>query len=226
MLNCQIFSRLAFGIKDCSSKTRFISCIFRLLCITLGHYVREHIILAKSSYRPLTFCRFSSTPKSILQFYLHPHIGRCVSQLKHQKVWQNSEHYIQDAPMNTGTPIFKIHKIQHFITICQKSLSEISCFHEQNLFITQVPPFLKFTKFSILSQFVKNHFLKYPIFMSKTSLLLKHMTEETQFYRNEHYYSMTVVAMSQNVKTYPITQCKLLLILKMRVLVFIGASWV
>ena len=33
-----------FGIKGCSSKTRFISTIFRLLCIALWHYVREHII--------------------------------------------------------------------------------------------------------------------------------------------------------------------------------------
>ena len=44
LFNCQIFSRLAFGIKGCSSKTRFISSIFRLLCPALWHYVREHII--------------------------------------------------------------------------------------------------------------------------------------------------------------------------------------
>ena len=44
LFNCQIFSQLAFGIKDCSSKTRFISSIFRLLCPALWHYVREHII--------------------------------------------------------------------------------------------------------------------------------------------------------------------------------------
>ena len=43
LFNCQIFSRLTFGIKGCSSKTRFISSIFRLLCIALWHYVREHI---------------------------------------------------------------------------------------------------------------------------------------------------------------------------------------
>ena len=45
-LNCstQIFSQLAFGIKGCSSKTCFISSIFRLLCIALRHYVRKHII--------------------------------------------------------------------------------------------------------------------------------------------------------------------------------------
>ena len=42
---CQIFSRLAFGIKGCSSfKTRFISSIYRLLCIALWHHVCEHII--------------------------------------------------------------------------------------------------------------------------------------------------------------------------------------
>ena len=39
--------------------------------------------------------------------------------------------------MNTGTPIFKIHKVQHFVTIWQNSLSEISNFHEQNHFITK-----------------------------------------------------------------------------------------
>ena len=44
LFNCQIFSRLAFVIKGCSSKTCFISEIFRLLCIALWHYVREHII--------------------------------------------------------------------------------------------------------------------------------------------------------------------------------------
>ena len=44
---------------------------------------------------------------------------------------------------------------------------------------TQVSPFLKSTKFSILSQVVKNHFLKYPVLMSKTTSLLKHMPEET-----------------------------------------------
>ena len=36
--------------------------------------------------------------------------------------------------MNTGTPVFKIHKIQHFVTICGKSLSEISNLHERNHF--------------------------------------------------------------------------------------------
>ena len=37
---------------------------------------------------------------------------------------------------------------------------------------------------------------------------------------------MTVVALGQNVKTYPTTQGKFLLILKMGVPVFIGAYWV
>ena len=60
--------------------------------------------------------------------------------------------------------------------------------------------------------------------MSNTTSLLKHMTEEKHFYRNEHYSSMTVVAMGQNVKTYTTTQCKFLLILKMGVPVFIGTS--
>ena len=39
--------KLTFGsgelLKSCSSKTHFISSAFRLLCIALWHYVREHI---------------------------------------------------------------------------------------------------------------------------------------------------------------------------------------
>ena len=54
-LNCHIFSRLAFGIKGCSSKTRFISSIFRLLCIALWHYVRERIIYTVYSDCVLVF---------------------------------------------------------------------------------------------------------------------------------------------------------------------------
>ena len=50
--------------------------------------------------------------------------------------------------------------------------------------------------------------------MSKTTLLLKQMTEETDLCRNEHS-GITMVAMEQNVETYPTTQCKCLLILKM-----------
>ena len=51
----QIFSRLAFGIKGCSSKTHFISNIFRLLCIALWHYVCEHIIYTVYSECLLVF---------------------------------------------------------------------------------------------------------------------------------------------------------------------------
>ena len=43
-LNCLTVKYLAFGIKGCSSKIRFISNIFRLLCPALWHYVCEHII--------------------------------------------------------------------------------------------------------------------------------------------------------------------------------------
>ena len=60
--------------------------------------------------------------------------------------------------------------------------------------------------------------------MSKTTSLLKRMTEETNVYRNEQYSGMTLVAMDQNVKTYPTIQCKFLLILKMGIPIFIGAS--
>ena len=55
LFNCQIFSRLTFGIKGCSSKTRFISSVFRLLCIALWHYVREHIIYTVYSDCVLVF---------------------------------------------------------------------------------------------------------------------------------------------------------------------------
>ena len=39
--------------------------------------------------------------------------------------------------MKTGTHIFKIHKIQHFVRICETSLFEISHFHAQNHFRTK-----------------------------------------------------------------------------------------
>ena len=55
LFNCQIFSRLAFGIKGCSSKTHSISSVFRLLCIALWHYVREHIIYTVYSDCVLVF---------------------------------------------------------------------------------------------------------------------------------------------------------------------------
>ena len=95
-----------------------------------GLYISLKYILAKSSKWPLTICRLPLKPKQILQFYLNPQIGRCASQFRHQTVWQNSEYYIQDAPMNTGTPIFKIHKIQYFVTISKRSLPKISSFHK------------------------------------------------------------------------------------------------
>ena len=65
--------------------THYYRCCSTYLAIhaecRLGCY-----ILTESSNRPLTFNRFSSKPKRILQFYLHPQIGRCVSQLRHQMV--------------------------------------------------------------------------------------------------------------------------------------------
>ena len=39
--------------------------------------------------------------------------------------------------MKTGNPIFKIHKIQHFVTIFQESLSEIYNLHKQKHFVTK-----------------------------------------------------------------------------------------
>ena len=55
LFNCQILSRLSFGIKGCSSKTRFISSIIRLLCPALWYYVREHIIYTVYSDCVLVF---------------------------------------------------------------------------------------------------------------------------------------------------------------------------
>ena len=114
--------------------------------MTLGN------ILAKNSKRPFTICRcFQNQNKSAVPSrgvcvggggggrggcYLHPQTGRCVSQFRHQMVWESSAHYIQDAPMNTGTTIYKIHKTEHFVTICQRYLSEIFNFHKQNHCIT------------------------------------------------------------------------------------------
>ena len=67
LFNCQIFSQLAFGIKGCSSETRFISSIFRLLCIALWHYVREHIIYTVYSDCVLVFTfAFLSWKKNLL----------------------------------------------------------------------------------------------------------------------------------------------------------------
>ena len=42
------------------------------------------------------------------------------------------------------------------------------------------------------------------------------MTEETDQCRNEHSSSTTLVALGQNVKSYPTTQCKFLVILKLQ----------
>ena len=74
LFNCQIFNRLAFGIKGCSSKTRFISSIIRLLCPALWHYLREHIIYTVYSDCVLVFAfAFLSCKKKICfkQDFLH-----------------------------------------------------------------------------------------------------------------------------------------------------------
>ena len=74
LFNCQIFSRMAFGIKGCSSKTRFISSIIRLLCPALWHYVHDHIIYTVYSDCVLVFAfAFLSCKKKICfkQDFLH-----------------------------------------------------------------------------------------------------------------------------------------------------------
>ena len=53
-LDCLTVKYLA-GIKGCSSETRFISSIFRLLCIALWHYVREVILYTVYSDCVLVF---------------------------------------------------------------------------------------------------------------------------------------------------------------------------
>ena len=62
----------------------------------------------------------------------------------------------------------------------------------------------KIHKNQILFQFVKSHFLKYPIFKCKTTLLLKHMIEETNLYRHECYSCMTGVALGHILKLTPL----------------------
>ena len=75
LFNCQIFSRLAFGIKGSSSKTHFISSIIRLLCPALWHYVCEHIIYTVYSDCVLVFAfAFLSCKKKKICFkqdFLH-----------------------------------------------------------------------------------------------------------------------------------------------------------
>ena len=73
LFNCQIFSRLAFGIKGCSSKTCFISSIIRLLCPALWHYVREHIIYTVYSVCKCLPSHFCHAKKKICfkQDFLH-----------------------------------------------------------------------------------------------------------------------------------------------------------
>ena len=90
--------------------------------------------------------------------------------------------------MSSGNPIFKNHKIQDFVTICEKSFFEISNFIEQN-----------------------------------------HLITKAYAWRNRLMQKLTLFLLDSgrygsNVKTYPTTQCKFLLILKMGVPVFIGAS--
>ena len=105
-------------------------------------------------------------------------------------------------------------------TLPLKGLKEFLALHPGCADENRYPHFLKFTKFNILSQFVKTLFLKFPFFMSKTTSSLWHITKGTEQYRNEHSSWITVLAWGQNVKTYLITQYKFLLILKMGVPVF------
>ena len=72
-------------------------------------------LLSKNSKRPLSFYHFSLKLYAISQFVLHRQIGEYVSKPHHQKVKHNSVHCIQEAPMNTGTPIFKINKNVHWV---------------------------------------------------------------------------------------------------------------
>ena len=95
-------------------------------------------ILAKSSNRPLTFYRFSSNPQTIVQFYLHPQIGRCASQLRHQKVDKTLNITSRMCRWTQVPPFLKFTKFSIIVTICEKTLFEIANFHEQYHFTTKV----------------------------------------------------------------------------------------
>ena len=78
----------------------------------------------------------------------------------------------------------------------------------------------------------KNHKIQHLVTICEQSLFeISNFQEQNHFItkpddcRKQHSSCMAVDALGHNVKAYPTTQCKFLLILKTGVPVFIGAHW-
>ena len=86
-------SLLAFGIKDCSSKTRFISSIIRLLCPALWHYVREHICVLVFAFVLLS-CKNKSALNRIFSTESYRNWRKSVKILKNMGLFlKNKQKY-------------------------------------------------------------------------------------------------------------------------------------
>ena len=85
-------------------------------------------ILDKKSNRPLTCIDFLPNQSSVYM----PIKQICQSTLP----LKGLKEFLALYPGCADTPIFKIHKIQHFVTICENFIFKISIFHEQNHFVT------------------------------------------------------------------------------------------
>ena len=81
-------------------------------------------------------------------------------------------------------------------------------------------------KIRILAQIVSHDFLKLPPFTLKTFSFQKPNSYWTLKCWKERSICIRHVAIGQNVENYPTIQCKLLLILKLRVRVFDKASMI
>ena len=66
--------------------------------------------------------------------FLHLEIDRRIMYPCQWRYWQNVQQYMQDANLNSGTPIFKN---SHFGTICESWLFETTPFHMQSVFISK-----------------------------------------------------------------------------------------
>ena len=129
----------------------YIIASLRRLCniiiecdLTMAFWI--HTILSKSSNRPLSFYQFSSKPYAIPQICLHSQVGEYVSTLDHQKVYHNSINCIQEAPMNTCTPIFKINKNLHWVVgLSSNILTQSDHCHAGRMFISTLICFFSHT---------------------------------------------------------------------------------
>ena len=73
-------------------------------------------ILAKSSNQPPAFYQFSSNRKMTSLLFLHLEIVRRVMYPRKSRYWQNVKQYMQDANLNSCTPIFKIRILAQFVS--------------------------------------------------------------------------------------------------------------